>query len=71
MLWAYSGTQVAIVVKNLPVNAGDKRDTGSIPESGSSPGEETGDPFEYSYMENPIDRVVWQVIVERVTKSQT
>ena len=71
MLWAYSGTQVAIVVKNLPVNAGDKRDTGSIPESGRSPGEETGDPFEYSYMENPIDRVVWQVIVERVTKSQT
>ena len=59
------------MVKNLPVNAGDKRDTGSIPESGRSPGEETGDPFEYSYMENPIDRVVWQVIVERVTKSQT
>ena len=59
------------MVKNLPVNAVDKRDTGSIPESGRSPGEETGDPFEYSYMENPIDRVVWQVIVERVTKSQT
>ena len=70
MLWAYSGTQVAIVVKNLPVNAGDKRDTGSIPESGRSP-EENGDPFEYSYLENPIDRVFWQVTVERVTKSQT
>ena len=33
--WA---SQVALVVKNLPTNAGDIRDTGSIPESGRSPG---------------------------------
>ena len=34
--WA---SQVALVVQNLPANAGDIRDDGSIPESGRSPGE--------------------------------
>ena len=38
---SYRGSQVALVVKNLPANAGNPRDTGSIPGSGRSPGEET------------------------------
>ena len=59
------------MVKNLPANAGDKRNTGSIPESGRSPGAGNGDPFEYSYKENLMDRGTWQATVERVTKSQT
>ena len=36
------------MVKNLPANAGDKRDTGSIPGWGRSPGEENGNPLQYS-----------------------
>ena len=36
--------QVALVVKNPPANAGDRRDAGSVPGSGRSPGEENGNP---------------------------
>ena len=48
--------QVALVVKNPPANAGDTRDTGSIPGSGRSPGGRKGNPLQYSYLENSIDR---------------
>ena len=46
-------SQVALVVKNSPANAGDVRDTGSIPESGRSPGKGNGNPLQYSFPENP------------------
>ena len=59
------------MVKNLPANAGDKRDTSLIPESGRSPGEGNGYPFEYSYKENLMDRGTWQATVHGVTNSQT
>ena len=36
---------VVLVVKNLPPEAGDSRDTGSIPGSGRSPGEGNGNPL--------------------------
>ena len=36
------------MVKNLPANAGDTRDMGSIPGSGRSPGEGNGNPLQYS-----------------------
>jgi len=62
---------VVIVVKNLPASAGDVRDAGLIPRSGRSPGEERGNPFLYSCLENPMDRGAWQAIVHRVAKSQT
>jgi len=50
-----------LVVKNkikykLPANAGDLRDTSSIPESGRSPGEGNGSSFQNSCLENPMDR---------------
>jgi len=45
---------VTLVVKNLPANAGDTRDSGLIAGSGRSPGEENGNPFQYSCLENPI-----------------
>ena len=48
-------------------NAGD---LGSIPESGRSPGEGNGNPFQYSCLENPMDGGTWQAVVHRVTKSQ-
>ena len=44
------------VVKNLPANAGDTRDPGSIPGSGRSPGGGNGNPLQYSCLENPMDR---------------
>ena len=47
---------MALVVKYLPANAGEIRDAGSIPESGRFPGEGNGDPLQYSYLENSIDR---------------
>ena len=47
---------VALVVKNLPANAGDTRDTGSVPRSGRSSGEGNGNPLQYSCLENPMDR---------------
>ena len=59
------------VVKNIPVDAGDAGDTSSIPRCGSSPGGGNGNPLQYSCLENPKDRGAWQVIVHRVTKSQT
>ena len=44
---------MALVVKNLPVNAGDMKDLGSIPGPGRSPGGGHGNPFQYSCLENP------------------
>ena len=44
------------MIKKLPVNAGDIRDTGSIPWSGRSPGGEDGNPHQYSCLENLLDR---------------
>ena len=48
--WA---SQVALVVKNPPANAGGIRDTGLIPGSGRSSGEGHGNPLQYSCLENP------------------
>ena len=45
------------VVKNPPANAGDRRDAGSIPGSGRSPGEGNGNQLQYSG--NLIDRGAW------------
>ena len=52
-------SHVALVVKNLPANAGDITDMGSIPGSGRSPGEGHGNSFQYSCLENPMDRGAW------------
>ena len=51
------------VVKNLPENADDARDMGSIPESGRSSEEGNGNPLQYSCLENPTDRGTWQATV--------
>ena len=63
-------SQVALVVKNLPANTGDIRDSDLIPGLGRSPGGGHGNPLRYSCLENPMDRGTWQVIVHRITKSQ-
>ena len=51
-----SASQVMLVIKNPLANAGDIRDTGSIPGSGRSPGEGNGNPLQYSCSKNPMDR---------------
>ena len=47
---------MALAVKNLPANAGDRRDAGSIPGVGRSPGGGHGNPFQYSFLKTPMDR---------------
>ena len=66
--WA---SRVVLVVKILPANAGDARDTGSIPGLGRSPGGGHGNPLQYLCLENPMDRGAWWAIVHRVAKSWT
>ena len=67
-MWA---SQVALVVKNPPANVGDVKDVGSIPGSGRSPEGGHSNPFQYSCLENPIDRGPWWATGHMVTKSQT
>ena len=50
------------MIKNLPANAGDIRDTGSIPGGGH------GNPLQYSCLENPIDRGAWRATVHGVAR---
>ena len=64
-------SQVALGVKNLPADAGDVRNAGSIPGSGRSPGGGLGNPFQYSCLENPMDRGAWWATVYRITQSET
>ena len=64
-------SQVALVVKKLPANAGDIRDAGLIPGMGRSLGGGHGNPLQYSCLENPMDRGAWQATVYGVAKSQT
>ena len=47
------------VVKNLPANAGNARDMGSILGSGRSPGVGNGNPLQFSCLENSMDRGAW------------
>ena len=67
LLWA---SQVALVVKIPPANAGDVRDAGLIPRSGRSPGGGHGNPLQYSCLENPMDRGAWWATVHGVAKSR-
>ena len=57
---------MAPMVKNPPANAGDVRDVGSIPGSRRSPGEGNGNSFQYSWLENPMDRGAWGATVHGV-----
>ena len=59
------------VVKNLPANAEDARDVGSLPQSGRSPGIGNSNPLQYSCLDNPMDRGAWWAAVHGVAKSWT
>ena len=56
------------MVKNLPINAGDAEDTGSIPGSGRLPGVANGTPLQYSCLENHMDRGVWRAAVHGIAR---
>ena len=58
------------VVKNLPANAGDTGDIDLIPDLGRSPGGGKGHLRQYSCLENPLDRGIWQATVHGVAKSR-
>ena len=60
-----------LVVKNLSANAGDIRDTGSVPGLGRSPGGGHGNPLQYSCLDNTMDRGAWWTPVHSITKSWT
>ena len=62
---------MALLVKDLPANAGDIEDIGSIPGLERSPGGGHGNPLQYSCLENPMDRGAWQATVHGVTESDT
>ena len=64
-------SQVALVVRNPPTNAGGIRNMSLIPGSGRSPGEGHGNPLQCSCLENPMGRGAWQATVHGVAKSQT
>ena len=64
-------SQVALVVKNPPANAGDIKDEGSIPGLGRSPGEAMGTHFSILTWRIPMDRGAWQAMVHRVAKNRT
>ena len=59
------------MVKNLPANAGDTEDMGSIPGLERFPGEGSGHPLQYSCLENSMDRGAWWTTVHGITESDT
>ena len=67
VMYMCGASQVALVGKNPPANAGSMRDAGSVPGSGRSPGGGHGNPLQDSCLENPMDRGVWQATVYGVT----
>ena len=84
-LYINGASQVVLVVKDLPSNAGGSfpsssdgkesahraGDPGLIPGSRRSPGEGNGNPFQHSCLENPMDRGAWWGTVHGVTKNWT
>jgi len=67
----YLASQVALVIKNMSVNAGGIRDVGSIPGLGRSPGGRNGTWLQYFCLENPMDRRAWKATVRRIAESRT
>ena len=59
------------VIKNPPANVEDVRDADSIPGLERSPEGGNGNPFQYSYLGNPMNTGAWWVTVHGVAKSQT
>ena len=65
----FLASQVALVVKNLPANAGDIKIVGLIPGLGRSPGGGHGNPLQYSCLDSPMDRGAWWATTHMIAKS--
>ena len=64
-------SQLVLVIKNPPGNAGDTKYMGLVPGLGRSPREGNGNPLKYSCLENTMDRGAWWAAVHGVAKNQT
>ena len=62
------GLSGGAVVKNLPANAGDARDSGLIPGSGRYLGIGNGNTLHYCHWNNPMERGDWRATVHGATK---
>ena len=62
---------LALVVKNIPTNPLDLRDVNLISGLGRFLGEGSGNPLQYSCLENPMDREAWQAEVHGATQNWT
>ena len=62
---------MTLLVKDIPANAGDKSDVGSVPELGRSPREGNDNSLQYSCLEKPMDRGAWGATVHGVAKNWT
>ena len=71
VIFNYGSFPHGLVVKNLPANAGDAGDMGSIPELGRSLSQRNDNPLQYCCLEDLTVREAWWVIAHRVTKSLT
>ncbi|MEQ5220419.1 hypothetical protein ABN226_18705, partial [Morganella morganii] len=71
LLYDLGASQVGLVIKNLPANEGDIRDSGLISRSGRSLGEGNSNPLQYYCLDNLTDRGAWQATVCGITKSWT
>ena len=63
--WA---SQVTVVVKNTPTNAGDVREEGLIPGLGKSPGGGHGNPLQYPSLDDFMSRAAWWATVMRLQR---
>ena len=59
------------MIKNLPANVEDSRDVGSISGLGISPGVGNGNPLQYCFLENSMDRGAWLATVHEVAELDT
>ena len=59
------------MLKNPPAHAGDIKEMGSIPGLGRFPGGGNGNPLQYSYLNNPMERGIWWAIVHGDAESWT
>ena len=71
VLWYCDGCPDGARGKEPPANAGDIRESGSIPGLKRFPVEVHSNPLQYSFLENPTDREAWQAAVHRVAKTWT
>ena len=69
--FTFTFTVTCCLSDGSPPNARDARETGSIPGLGVSPGVGNGNPLQYSFLENSMDRGAWQTALHGITKSWT